>query len=46
MPAYNTIMQAMRVLSEREAATTLLHGTDPDFVGIIRLDNVQNYLIQ
>ena len=46
MPAYNTIMQAMRVLSEREAATTLLHGTDPDSVGVIRLDNVQNYLIQ
>jgi hypothetical protein len=46
MPAYTTIMQAMHVLSEHEAERTLLHGTDADSIGVIRLDNVQNYLIQ
>jgi hypothetical protein len=36
----------MRALSEHEATITLKHGWNPDTIGIIRLDNVQNYLLQ
>ena len=46
MPAYSMIMKAMCVLSECEVEKTLQHGADVDSIGVIRLDNVQNYLIQ
>lgn len=46
MPTYGTVLRAMRVLSEHEAAVTLAHGQNPNSVGVIRLDNVQNYLLQ
>lgn len=36
----------MDALSECEAALTLAHGLNPQTIGIIRLDNVQNYLFQ
>ena len=43
---YGTVLRAMRILSEQEAAVTLAHGQDPNSIGVIRLDNVQNYLLQ
>lgn len=43
VPAYSTILRAMRVLSDREGEDTLAHGLDPSTIGVIRLDNVQNY---
>ncbi|KAF8174754.1 hypothetical protein BJ912DRAFT_1024608 [Pholiota molesta] len=46
MPSYGSVIRAMRSLSEHEAAVTLEHGRDPNSIGIIRLDNVQNYLLQ
>ena len=46
MPMYSTVLRAMRILSEHEAAITLAHGQDPNSIGVIRLDNVQNYLLQ
>ncbi|KII83514.1 hypothetical protein PLICRDRAFT_119348 [Plicaturopsis crispa FD-325 SS-3] len=46
MPAYTSIHRMMRALSEQEAKVTEAHGRDPTTVGIIRLDNVQNYLLQ
>jgi len=45
-PAYSSVIRAMRTLSEHEGAVTLAHGSDPGTIGIIRLDNVQNYLLQ
>ncbi|KIM36098.1 hypothetical protein M413DRAFT_428012 [Hebeloma cylindrosporum] len=45
-PAYSSVIRAMRTLSEHEGAVTLAHGSDPKTIGIIRLDNVQNYLLQ
>ncbi len=44
LPAFSTIIQILRDLSEQEAKATLIRGQDPSVVGIIRLDNVQNYL--
>ena len=35
MPSYGTVMRAMRVFSEREAAVTLAHGRNPNSVGVI-----------
>ncbi|KAF8191273.1 hypothetical protein BJ912DRAFT_295157 [Pholiota molesta] len=46
MPSYNTVVRSMDALSECEAALTLSHGLNPATIGIIRLDNVQNYLFQ
>ena len=46
MPSYSATLKAMRALSEHEAAVTLEHGSRADTLGVIRLDNVQNYLIQ
>lgn len=46
MPSYSSTLKAMRALSEHEASVTLEHGTRSDTIGIIRLDNVQNYLLQ
>ncbi|KAG6863709.1 hypothetical protein C0991_003757 [Blastosporella zonata] len=46
MPAYGTIIRAMRTLSDHEAEVTLAHGRSPSTVGIVRLDNVQNYHVQ
>lgn len=46
MPAYTSIRRLMRALSDQEAKETEAHGRDPTTVGIIRLDNVQNYLLQ
>ena len=46
LPSYPTVLRAMRALSEHEAAITLAHGRNPNTIGIIRLDNVQNYLLQ
>ena len=44
LPAFTTIIRTLRGLSEQEAHTTFIRGRDPSVVGIIRLDNVQNYL--
>ncbi|KAF8193655.1 hypothetical protein BJ912DRAFT_1091531 [Pholiota molesta] len=46
MPSYNTVVRSMDALSECEAALTLAHGLNPATIGVIRLDNVQNYLFQ
>ena len=46
MPSYSATLKAMRALSEHEAAVTLEHGSRADTLGVICLDNVQNYLIQ
>lgn len=46
MPSYGATLKAMRALSEHEAAVTLEHGSRADTLDVIRLDNVQNYLIQ
>ncbi|KAF8166678.1 hypothetical protein BJ912DRAFT_1092378 [Pholiota molesta] len=46
MPSYNSVIRSMDALSECEAALTLSHGLDPSTIGVIRLDNVQNYLVQ
>lgn len=36
----------MRTLGNHEGKLTLVHGSNPQTIGIIRLDNVQNYLLQ
>jgi hypothetical protein len=36
----------MRSLAEQEAIATKAHGRDPDKWGILRLDNVQQYICQ
>jgi hypothetical protein len=36
----------MRNLTEQEAIATMAHGRDPDKWGILRLDNVQQYIRQ
>ena len=46
MPMYSMVLRAMCILSEHEAAITLAHGQDPNSIGVIRFDNVQNYLLQ
>lgn len=46
MPAYSTICKTLKGLAEHEAEVIKLHGEDPKSVGIIWLDNVQNYLLQ
>ncbi|KII90822.1 hypothetical protein PLICRDRAFT_123648 [Plicaturopsis crispa FD-325 SS-3] len=46
MPAYTSVHRMLRELSLQEAKVTEAHGRDPNTVGIIRLDNVQNYLRQ
>ena len=46
LPSYATVLRAMRALSHHEATMTLAHAQDPATIGIIRLDNVQNYLLQ
>ena len=46
MPLYSATLKAMHALSEHEAAVTLEHGSRADTLGVICLDNVQNYLIQ
>ena len=44
LPAFTTIIRMLRDLSEQESHTTFILGRDPSVVGIVRLDNVQNYL--
>ena len=46
MPSYSAIYKTMRSLAEQEAAVTKAHGRDPTKWGIIRLDNVQQYIRQ
>ena len=46
LPSYSSTRRAMRALSDHEATVTLTHGQNPDTIGVIRLDNVQNYLLQ
>ncbi|KAJ3002595.1 hypothetical protein NUW54_g5764 [Trametes sanguinea] len=46
MPAYNTVYRALEGLAQHEGQVVKAHGRDPDSVGIIWLDNVQNYLVQ
>ncbi|KAL1687063.1 hypothetical protein GGG16DRAFT_128226 [Schizophyllum commune] len=43
MPAYTTIMRAMRRLAEHSAAEALAYGSDPSTLNILRGDNVHNY---
>lgn len=46
IPSYTTVMRAMRALADHEAKVTLAHGSNTTTLGVIRLDNVQNYLFQ
>lgn len=45
MPAYSSVVCAVRRLSKNEADITLEFGRQPHTVGRIWLDNVQNYII-
>jgi hypothetical protein len=46
MPSYGSVVRAMRTLANHEATVTLEHGRNNNTFGMIRLDNVQNYLFQ
>ncbi|KAI5887688.1 uncharacterized protein SCHCODRAFT_01174966 [Schizophyllum commune H4-8] len=43
MPAYTTIMRAMRRLAEHSTAEALAYGSNPSTLNILRGDNVHNY---
>lgn len=43
MPAYSTIYNALKGLSQHEAKITMAHATDPTKLGFLQFDNVQNY---
>ncbi|KAJ7805241.1 hypothetical protein B0H14DRAFT_3485292 [Mycena olivaceomarginata] len=43
MPAPQTIRRSMITLSEDEAKVTREHGSDPETVGFLNVDNCQNY---
>lgn len=46
MPSYSTVYKTLRSLADAEADVTKAHGRDPTKWGIIRLDNVQQYVRQ
>lgn len=46
MPAYSTICDTLEGLADHEAQVVRAHGQDATSVGIIWLDNVQNYHLQ
>ncbi|KIJ64811.1 hypothetical protein HYDPIDRAFT_111412 [Hydnomerulius pinastri MD-312] len=45
-PSYSTMFRILQSLSEHEAKVTSEAGRDPTKWGILRMDNVQNYLLQ
>jgi hypothetical protein len=46
MPAYSSVSRALRSLADQEAEVTRAVGRDPTKWGILRLDNVQQYIRQ
>ncbi|KAF5328076.1 hypothetical protein D9619_013640 [Psilocybe cf. subviscida] len=46
MPSYSSVLRALRALAKHEAFVTFAHGRDPETLGFIFLDNVQNYILQ
>ncbi|OJT06327.1 hypothetical protein TRAPUB_2789 [Trametes pubescens] len=46
MPAYNKIYDTLEGLAMHESEVVKTHGKDMKTVGVIWLDNVQNYLVQ
>jgi len=46
MPSYSSVYKTLKSLADQEAVVTQAHGRDPTKWGIIRLDNVQQYIRQ
>jgi hypothetical protein len=46
MPSYSSIYKTLRSLADQETIATKAHGRDATKWGIIRMDNVQQYIRQ